>query len=181
MNKGWVGRSAPILLYVYAYRNISIFRSVSVPTCRPADLAADRGTNMNLNIYYKVFELGMCLLVGRSAGRQVGTNLSMWLCKGIKHSVISTRITVDKPSRSSRQVGRSALIWAFIYIIKYEYGVGRQVGTSMLTGGRRHLLAVALSLHDDWGSSPPDPPWPCHYTRWAGRQVDTNLSIWLCI
>ena len=49
-------------------------------------------------------------------GRQVGTNLSMWLCKGIKYQVLSTRIThlyldlpkcrpADKPSRCSRQVG----------------------------------------------------------------------------
>ena len=42
---------------------------------------------------------------------------AMWLCKGIKYSVISTRISDYKASRSNRQVGRSA---------------GRQVGKSAL-------------------------------------------------
>ena len=73
----------------------------------------------------------------------------MWLCKGIKYSVMSTRLTVVKPSRCSRQVGRSALIWTYIYIIKNEYGVCRQVGRS--TGQHQY---VGRGWTPSSGSSP---------------------------
>ena len=66
-----VGRSAPIKVYGYAYKYISIFRSVLlVPTCRPAGTlggGARRqfGTNMGLHIHYKVMWCGVGVFVGR--------------------------------------------------------------------------------------------------------------------
>ena len=67
-----VGRSAPIKVYGYAYKYISIFRSVLlVPTCRPAGTLGGGGarrqfgTNMGLHIHYKVMWCGVGVFVGR--------------------------------------------------------------------------------------------------------------------
>ena len=78
---------------------------------------------------------------------------------------MSTRLTVVKPSRCSRQVGRSALIWAYIDIIKYNYGVCRQVGRS--TGQHQY---VGRGATPSSGSGPvitrrlggASPPTPCN-------------------
>ena len=69
---------------------------------------------MDQHIHYKVWNYEW---VGRSAGRQqfVGWGSTPSFSSG---PVITRRLG---------QVGRSALIWAYIYIAKYEYGVGRQV------------------------------------------------------
>ena len=61
MNKGWVGRSAGRHQFKYMAMHINIYLYLDLSYCRPVDLAADRGTNMDLNIYYKVLELDMCL------------------------------------------------------------------------------------------------------------------------
>ena len=103
----------------------------------------------------------------------------MWLCKGIKYSVMSTRLTVVKPSRCSRQVGRSALIWAYIDIIKYNYEVCRQVGRS--TGQHQY---VGRGATPSSGSGPVitrrlgggggKPPNPLQQNRYSISGIDNN-------